>query len=182
MLILYRKVIHYGDLHTFATQEADELPSFGVSLSDILKRIQSRFSMERYQRIVPVLLKKGLEDNAAAKREQVLLKSEFKRFSQLPDSVVQRALIQIDFEKLFQERSSNELEFNLDAWCWTEQFDKSSLVQVRYILLVNDLNRFCKMPWRHILTFTQKRVREKGPFWLLCLDLVWLVQAVEKTK
>ncbi len=84
--------------------------------------------MERFQRIVPTMLKKGLGSVSAAHRENVLLQSEFKRFSKLSETAARRALLQFDFEELLQDKFAKE--YNLDAWCWAEDYDKATLTQV----------------------------------------------------
>jgi hypothetical protein len=102
--------------------------------------------MEKYQKYLPLVLKKGLEDIAAARREQVLLQTELKRFTKLPNDVVSRGLLQMEFEQLLKEKSSSGEDVNLDAWCWVESFDNTAMTQVSALSFCN----FCQIAHRSI--------------------------------
>ena len=85
--------------------------------------------MRKIQKLVRYALMHGLQNDIAANRERILLLTEFKNFSDLPDSVILRNLFQLDMEDILKEIISSN--FNLDDWCWKEYFDQSSLLQVK---------------------------------------------------
>jgi hypothetical protein len=128
-----RKIIQYGDRHSFGIQEANVLSIFDLDLEKLLFNIQSRFPMTKIQRIVAYALRRGLEDGFAAYREKILIQTEFKRFSDLPDEIIQRALLQLDLEDILSKKLGQDLKIKLNDWCWKEYFDKLSMVQVLII-------------------------------------------------
>jgi hypothetical protein len=86
--------------------------------------------MTKIQTIVAYALRRGLEDGFAAYRERILIQTEFKRFSDLPDEIIQRALLQLDLENILSKKLGKDLKIKLNDWCWKEYFDKLSMVQV----------------------------------------------------
>lgn len=122
------KILKYADTHTLSSRKLRNLSAFGIYVSEVLTNILNRFPMERFQQIVSSALKKGLGSVNAAHRENVLLQSEFKRFSKLPETAARRALLQFDFEELLQDKFAKE--YNFDAWCWAEDYDKATLTQI----------------------------------------------------
>jgi hypothetical protein len=115
-------------MHSYCIQETQSLSCFGVKHADLIKKIQSRFPMAFYQKIVPSVMKANVQNIEAARREKNLIHSEFKRFSDLSDHTIHRALMQLDFENLLETKFGVKLE--LDPYCWIENFDQSSFTQV----------------------------------------------------
>lgn len=92
--------------------------------------------MKKIQNAVAHALRRGLEDGLAAHRERILIQTEFKRFSYLPDEIIQRCWLQLDFENILSKKLGKEISIQLNDWCWKEHFDKISLLQV-YLFFLN---------------------------------------------
>ncbi|RKO87711.1 hypothetical protein BDK51DRAFT_38526 [Blyttiomyces helicus] len=143
--------VPHADTHSVTARQLEPLQTLGLNAMEILRAIREILPMTRYPKTFADLSRARAPDRDLLAREQLLAETSLRSLAaELRPGDVERALLQFELEDMVRGRwgppsraaaeadgaagaaggDGDREEGLLDAWCWVEDFDEPTLVQV----------------------------------------------------